>query len=110
MRFRILAGALAIAVAGGACTPKGPALSPLAERGRQVYQTTCIACHNADPKKPGALGPDIAGSSLELITARVMKAEYPPGYAPKRQTHTMTPIPQVKEDLPAIAEYLATFK
>ena len=53
-----------------------------AKRGRQIYQNVCIACHNADPTQPGSLGPPLAGASLELIEAKVLRGEYPPGYTP----------------------------
>jgi mono/diheme cytochrome c family protein len=105
-RVASLGTALALAAGAAACTRKGPALSPLAERGRTVYQTSCIACHNADPRKAGAVGPEIFGSSMELLTARVLKAEYPPGYAPKRTTIQMAPLPQLEKDLPALHAFL----
>jgi mono/diheme cytochrome c family protein len=75
-------------------------------RGRVIYQTQCIACHNSDPKKAGALGPDVFGSNLELLEARIMRAQYPEGYKPKRETHTMVPLPHLKADIPAIQAYL----
>lgn len=86
--------------------PQDPQQQALIKHGRAIYQTTCIACHNSNPKQPGALGPDVWGSSLPLITARVISASYPPGYKPKRQTHTMVALPQFKDDLPALHAYL----
>jgi len=59
------------------------------ERGRLVYVTHCIVCHNPNPNLDGAQGPAIAGSSRELIADRVLHLTYPPGYAPKRTTHNM---------------------
>ncbi len=91
------------------CTKKSadaPA-EPLPSRGRRVYLANCIACHNSDPRKPGPIGPEIAGSSLELLTARVLEAKYPVGYQPKRATHVMPATPHLKEDLPALAAFLA---
>lgn len=78
----------------------------LIAKGRTVFMTNCTACHNTDPKKDGAVGPAIYGSSLELITKRVMEASYPPGYKPKRETHTMVALPHLKDDLPAIHAFL----
>ncbi|MGZ3708220.1 MAG: c-type cytochrome [Bdellovibrionota bacterium] len=111
-RFFLTAGALLglpLFFALG-CT-KTPAPAPgskeaLLSRGRVVYQTTCIACHNSDPHKPGAIGPEIWGSPKELVTARIMKAGYPEGYKPKRETHTMPAFPQLERDAEAIALYL----
>ncbi len=79
----------------------------LIQKGRSIYQTQCIACHNSDPKKPGSVGPEIAGSSRELIDARVVRAEYPAGYKPKRETHAMPAFPQLKNDIDALHAYIA---
>jgi mono/diheme cytochrome c family protein len=81
-------------------------LSPEAERGRQVYLSQCTACHAFDPSLPGAVGPEIKGSSRELIESKVVRGTYPPGYKPKRPTSAMPPQPQVAGDVPALAAYL----
>lgn len=78
------------------------------ERGRRVYVANCIACHNADPTREGTLGPAIAGSPRELIEARVLRAEYPPGYSPKRPSRLMQPLPYLKHEIPLLAAYLAS--
>ena len=78
----------------------------LIKRGRTVYQAQCIACHHSDPKKPGALGPDVYGSSKELLTARILHADYPPDYKAKRYTHQMQAMPHLKDDIDAIHAYL----
>jgi mono/diheme cytochrome c family protein len=102
---------LALSIAGlGACT--GPTVDPndpvamSIERGRQIYQTNCTACHNSDPSRPGTVGPEIAGSPRALVEARVMHAQYPPGYSPKRATTLMTPLPQLEGNLDDITAYL----
>lgn len=79
----------------------------LAKRGAQVYQGNCTACHALDPAQPGPLGPPIAGSSLALLEAKVLRNEYPPGYAPKRDTEAMIPLVHLAPELPALAEFLA---
>ena len=94
-------------LAPAACTKKAaeaPA-SPI-EQGKSFYLRHCIACHNADPKVDGAIGPAVYGSSLELLEARVLRAEYPAGYAPKRTTRVMTALPFLKDDIPALHAYL----
>jgi mono/diheme cytochrome c family protein len=63
---------LALGFAAG-CS-QGEKLSPEAERGRQVYQAQCIACHNTNPAQPGALGPQVKGSSEALLRAKVLHA------------------------------------
>lgn len=81
-------------------------LSDLAKRGKSVYISNCIACHNMDPSKDGSIGPANAGSSLELLQARILKASYPPGYKPKRTTTAMPELPHLEPDIKAIHAYL----
>ena len=95
---------VALAVLATGCSQEK--LSPEAERGRQVYQSQCIACHNPDPEKAGPIGPAVKGSSADLLKAKVLQGTYPPGYAPKRPTKVMQPLPQVEKDISALAEYL----
>ena len=83
---------------------------PLVAKGKSVYGSVCIACHNADPNIAGALGPDIAGSTLELLKTKVLHNEYPAGYTPKRDTLNMVPLPYLEADLPAVAAYLESVK
>ncbi len=78
----------------------------LYEEGRTIYQTRCTACHNIDPHLPGALGPDIFGSTRELIEARVLRGEYPAGYTPKRSTKLMVPLPDLAGKIAALYAYL----
>jgi mono/diheme cytochrome c family protein len=75
-------------------------------RGKVIYMTRCIACHNADPKLPGSLGPEIYGSSMELIRLRVTELKYPEGYTPKRKTKIMLAMPDLKNDIAAIHAFL----
>lgn len=86
------------------------ALSPEAERGKQVYQTACIACHASNPNLAGTLGPAVAGASKELLEAKVIRGEYPPGYTPKRETRAMMPLPHLANDIPALFAYLEAVK
>jgi mono/diheme cytochrome c family protein len=102
-----LAAAAALVVA---CSDAGPALSPQAERGRAVYVANCIACHAANPAADGALGPAVAGASRELLEARVLRAAYPPGYTPKRESRVMVSLPHLADELDALAAYLAAAK
>ena len=109
MRTRSLT---AIALLALACGPtNAPQLSDLAREGEQVYQKICIACHNGNPNLDGALGPANAGSSAELLAAKVLRGEYPPGYAPKRPgSNAMPPFPALADKIPALAAYLAEVK
>mgnify|MGYP003575430862 CR=1 FL=1 len=76
------------------------------QRGRAVYVANCVACHNNDPSKDGAIGPANQGSSRELIEARVLTMSYPPGYKPKRPTQIMPQFPFLKDEIPYLAAYL----
>jgi mono/diheme cytochrome c family protein len=103
--------ALPIALAAGllTCSPGEPPAprSELAAQGERVYQNVCIACHNGDPSQDGSLGPAIAGSSAELLEARVVRGEYPPGYTPKRPGEVMPRFEYLADQIPALAAYLA---
>jgi mono/diheme cytochrome c family protein len=100
----LLIVATAAALALSACS--GEKLSPDAERGRQIYLSSCTACHSADPAQPGPVGPEVKGSSAELLEAKLLRGTYPPGYKPKRPTAVMPPQPQLAPDIPALAAYL----
>jgi mono/diheme cytochrome c family protein len=91
-------------VLGGGCADQ--AGDALAARGRQVYLAQCTQCHNANPALPGPVGPAIKSASRELIEAKVIRGEYPPGYTPKRPTKVMPPQPALAPDVPALAAYL----
>jgi len=69
--------------------------------------TNCVVCHNPNPNLAGSQGPPIAGSSKELIEDRVLYLKYPPGYTPKRTTHAMRAIPQLKNQIDDLTAFLA---
>ena len=77
-----------------------------AQKGQTLYTLHCIACHNPNPAKDGSLGPALAGSSLDLLVARVTRGEYPPGYTPKRSTHIMQKLPLTEEEVQVLHAYL----
>jgi mono/diheme cytochrome c family protein len=95
-----------------ACNKSGneTKISELEMHGKSIYLSQCIVCHNPNPNLAGSVGPDIANSSIELLTARIMKLEYPPQYKPKRQSKLMLALPHLEKDIPAIHAYLKTFK
>jgi mono/diheme cytochrome c family protein len=104
---RVLCGSALLAVAlGGLVGCEQPPLSPSAERGRQVFLAQCVSCHGPDPAQAGPLGPALKGSSKALLEAKVLNGAYPPGYAPKRTTTVMPPLPALAADIPALADYL----
>jgi mono/diheme cytochrome c family protein len=77
-------------------------------RGEHYYQNVCIACHSGDPNVDGTLGPALAGTPLEVVEAKVMRGEYPEGYAPKRDTATMPRFEFLGPELANITAYLAS--
>lgn len=91
------------------CSKDEQILSSLENQGKNVYNINCTSCHNVDPRQPGSLGPDVAGASVELLKARVMKQSYPQGYQPKRKTRLMPLLPFVEKDIPALHAYLNSF-
>jgi len=84
-----------------------PSIEQLIERGQKVYYTNCISCHNFNPHRPGSIGPELFGASRELLEARVIHGTYPEGYTPKRQTKSMVALPHLKNDIDALAAFLA---
>lgn len=77
-----------------------------AERGRRVYVANCTACHHPDPKLEGSVGPALAGSPAEVVRARVLRGEYPPGYTPKRATGLMPAQPYLAAQIEDLVAYL----
>lgn len=78
----------------------------LVARGKVIYESNCVACHGVNPKLDGNLGPAVAGSSLELLEARVLRAQYPAGYTPKKSTASMVALPHLEKEIPALHAYL----
>ncbi len=83
-----------------------PALSEAAQRGRGVYMNVCVACHSADPALDGALGPNLVGTTRELLEWRVLKGAYPPGYTPKRTTGAMPAFPHLAAQIEDLHAFL----
>jgi mono/diheme cytochrome c family protein len=102
-RSRTIAVMLAVLFLGGCGNGGGDAL---VARGRQVYLAQCIQCHNANPAIPGPVGPAVKGAARELLDAKVVRGEYPPGYRPQRPTKVMPPQPTLAPDISALAAYL----
>lgn len=105
-----LAAMLCAAVGTTACSQQegaAPQLSEAAQRGRAVYNGVCIACHNANPALDGSLGPANAHASRELVESKVLRGEYPPGYAPKRPSRAMPSFPHLADKVDDLTAWLA---
>ncbi len=103
----LLALALACGEGGGEGGAEEGGEAEEIARGKHYYQNICIACHSGDPNADGTLGPALAGSSLAVIEAKVMRGEYPEGYTPKRDSATMPRFEYLEPELANIAAYLA---
>ena len=116
-RSDLVTAALSFAFAFGALGCKGDSTGAAGAgnaeaiaRGKAVYGSVCMACHNLNPKLDGALGPAVAGASRELLRLKVLENKYPAGYKPKRDTQQMVALPAVKADLESIAAFLESIK
>ena len=87
-------------------SPVEVARKELSAKGKVVYIANCVVCHNINPKLPGPTGPEIYGSSVELLTARLIKLEYPKGYRPKRDTELMPSFEELEKDIPSLHSFL----
>jgi mono/diheme cytochrome c family protein len=87
-------------------TPAASAKVGDSAKGRRVWLAQCSVCHNSDPSKDGPVGPAVKGSSSELLKARVLRAAYPPGYKPKRDSKVMPARPDLAPSIPDLAAYL----
>jgi mono/diheme cytochrome c family protein len=104
MKARIVLRGFAAVLLAAGCNSHPP--DPV-EKGRMVYMTNCVLCHNPNPNLPGSQGPAIAGSSQDLLEARVLHLSYPPGYTPQQKTHTMRAFPQLKKNIGDLHAFLA---
>lgn len=86
----------------------------LITKGRRLYISNCLSCHNKDPNVKGSIGPEIVDAPLEVMTSKVMTGLYPAklpvGFTPKRKTKIMKKIPKLGPDIPAIHAYVQSLK
>jgi mono/diheme cytochrome c family protein len=99
-------GLALIAIAALACSEESG--DTAVARGEKIYRNICLVCHNANPNQAGVLGPAIAGASRELLEARLLRGEYPPGYTPQRTTQQMPRFEFLEPNLDDIAAFLAS--
>jgi len=84
------------------------------EKGKAVYLSACIKCHNKDPNVKGAIGPELVDAPLEIMQHKVLTGRYPDvlpaGFVPKRKTKQMTKLPLFAKDVPSIHAYIQSLK
>ena len=91
------------------CTTCGKPARPMAKEARaglKVYQSVCVACHNVDPRFPGATGPELQGASADLIRTKARDRAYPPGHVPKRLTRDMPAFPLTDGEVMGLHAFL----
>lgn len=103
---RAIGVAMAVCLLAACSGGDGASIDSAEVRGEKIYKNVCVTCHGPDPNQDGTIGPAIAGSSVELVEAKLLRGEYPPGYAPRRQTQLMAPLPHLKDYVPDLAAYL----
>ena len=80
------------------------------EKGKTIYESTCISCHNIDPQIDGVLAPRITDINYNLIESMIMTGKLPVGVAQKWPGAKMAPLPYLEKHIPDLYEYLKTFK
>ena len=78
---------------------KTVALTTDIEKGRMVYFANCVSCHNNNPKKPGSIGPEVYGVSIDVLTKKIVSGKYPENYRPKRTSKIMPSMPYLNKEI-----------
>lgn len=81
-----------------------------ANDGKTLYHANCIRCHNANPTKPGAIGPELITTPAAVFKVKVPTGNYPAGYTPKRRTKIMPKFPGLTNKTDLIYNYIRSFK
>jgi len=83
-------------------------------RGKTIYLSACIKCHNKDPNTKGSIGPELIDAPVEVMAYKVANGKYPKdlpaGFIPKRKTNQMMKQPQYLKDVPSIHAYIQSLK
>jgi len=83
-------------------------------KGKAIYLSTCIKCHNKDPNVKGPIGPEMVDAPIEVMQHKLMIGRYPEvlpeGFVPKRKTKQMTKFPNLVKDVPSIHAYVQSLK
>ena len=75
------------------------ALTTDIEKGRMVYFANCVSCHNNNPKKPGSIGPEVYGASIDVLAQKIVFGKYPENYRPKRTSKIMPLMPHLNKEI-----------
>jgi mono/diheme cytochrome c family protein len=84
------------------------------EKGKTLFMSNCISCHNKDPNIKGAIGPELTDAPLEVMMVKVKTGRYPDvlpaGFVPKRKTKQMRKFPNLEKDVPSIHAWIQSVK
>lgn len=88
--------------------------TPSIEKGKKLYISNCIRCHNKDPSIKGSIGPEVVDAPYEVMYSKIMTGKYPQplpkGFIPKRKSSAMAKLPKLKDDIPSIWAYVQSLK
>ena len=85
------------------------ALTTAIEKGRMVYFANCVSCHNNNPKKPGSIGPEVYGVSIDVLTNKIVSGKYPENYRPKRKSKIMQSMPHLNKEISNLHAFINSF-
>ena len=85
------------------------ALTTDIEKGRMVYFANCVSCHNNNPKKPGSIGPEVYGVSIDVLTQKIVSGKYPENYRPKRTSKIMPSMPHLNKEISNLHAFINSF-
>ena len=85
------------------------ALTTDIEKGRMVYFANCVSCHNNNPKKPGSIGPEVYGVSIDVLTQKIISGKYPENYRPKRTSKIMPSMPHLNKEIANLHAFINSF-
>ena len=85
------------------------ALTTDIEKGRMVYFANCVSCHNNNPKKPGSIGPEVYGASIDVLAQKIVFGKYPENYKPKRTSKIMPLMPHLNNEISNLHAFINSF-
>ena len=85
------------------------ALTTAIEKGRMVYFANCVSCHNNNPKKPGSIGPEVYGVTIDVLTQKIVYGKYPENYRPKRPSKIMSSMPHLNKEISNLHAFINSF-
>jgi len=97
-------------VAGSIQAEEAATAAPNLEKGKQVAETICAGCHNADGNSALAANPKLAGQIPEYLYKQLKNFKGADGAAPERVNATMNAMVAAlsDEDMKGVAHYFAS--